>query len=51
MSGDKLDKGRVPHQPTTDRERRMTTAQGGPIAVDQNSLTAGPRSPVLRSPC
>ncbi|MFX0544300.1 catalase [Roseovarius sp. S1116L3] len=47
MTDDTLDKGGAPRQQTTDRERTMTTAQGGPIADDQNSLTAGPRGPVL----
>ncbi len=42
-----LGKGGEPRQQTTDRDRTMTTAQGGPIADDQNSLKAGPRGPVL----
>ncbi|MFD0857897.1 catalase [Roseovarius aquimarinus] len=47
MTDETLDKGGAPRQQTTDRNRTMTTAQGGPIADDQNSLTAGPRGPVL----
>ncbi len=47
MTDNKLDKGGAPHQQTTDREKTLTTAQGGPIADDQNSLKAGPRGPVL----
>ncbi|MDO5758101.1 MAG: catalase [Rhodobacterales bacterium] len=48
MSDDnKLDQGGAPRQQTTDRDSTMTTAQGGPIADDQNSLKAGPRGPVL----
>ncbi|OWU68108.1 catalase [Marinibacterium profundimaris] len=35
------------HQTTDDTEQTMTTAQGAPIADDQNSLKAGPRGPVL----
>ncbi|WP_323765156.1 catalase [Marinovum sp.] len=35
------------HQTTTEAERTMTTAQGAPVADDQNSLKAGPRGPVL----
>lgn len=42
-----LDNGGASHQTTDDKERALTTAQGGPIADDQNSLTAGPRGPVL----
>lgn len=42
-----LDKGGAPRQQTTSRDQTMTTAQGGPIADDQNSLKAGPRGPVL----
>ncbi|WP_281968944.1 catalase [Roseovarius nanhaiticus] len=47
MADETRDKGGAPRQQTTDRARTMTTAQGGPIADDQNSLTAGPRGPVL----
>jgi len=47
MTDDTLGKGGEPRQQTTDRDRTLTTAQGGPIADDQNSLTAGPRGPVL----
>jgi catalase len=47
MKDAELDKGGAPRQQTTDRDETMTTAQGGPIADDQNSLTAGPRGPVL----
>ena len=47
MTNPKLDKGGAPHQQTEKRDETMTTAQGGPIADDQNSLTAGPRGPVL----
>lgn len=35
------------HQTTSDAEQTMTTAQGTPVADDQNSLKAGPRGPVL----
>lgn len=42
-----LDKGGAPRQQSTDRERTLTTAQGGTIADDQNSLKAGPLGPVL----
>jgi catalase len=34
-------------KPTNDKPARMTTAFGGPVADNQNSLTAGPRGPVL----
>jgi len=37
----------VPHQQASARDDTMTTAQGAPIADDQNSLKAGPRGPVL----
>ncbi|MGC8201458.1 catalase [Aliiroseovarius sp. PTFE2010] len=37
----------VPHQKASARDDTMTTAQGAPIADDQNSLKAGPRGPVL----
>ncbi|MDF3383990.1 MULTISPECIES: catalase [Sulfitobacter] len=47
MTDKALGKGGEPRQQTTDREKTMTTAQGGPIADDQNSLKAGPRGPVL----
>ncbi|UOA34210.1 Catalase C (plasmid) [Sulfitobacter sp. DSM 110093] len=47
MTDKELGKGGDPRQQTTDREKTMTTAQGGPIADDQNSLKAGPRGPVL----
>ncbi|MFG6553946.1 catalase [Sulfitobacter sp. 1A16808] len=47
MTDKELGKGGEPRQQTTDREKTMTTAQGGPIADDQNSLKAGPRGPVL----
>tara|TARA_R110002095_G_scaffold210150_1_gene197231 strand:- start:195 stop:2252 length:2058 start_codon:yes stop_codon:yes gene_type:complete len=47
MTDPKLDKNGAPHQQTEKRDETMTTAQGGPIADDQNSLTAGPRGPVL----
>ena len=47
MTDKELGKGGEPRQQTTDREMTMTTAQGGPIADDQNSLKAGPRGPVL----
>lgn len=47
MKEDGLGKGGEPRQQTTDRDRTMTTAQGGPIADDQNSLKAGPRGPSL----
>ena len=47
MTDKELGKGGEPRQRTTDREKTMTTAQGGPIADDQNSLKAGPRGPVL----
>ena len=42
-----LDKGGAPRQQTKAREQTMTTAQGLPVSDDQNSLTAGPRGPVL----
>ena len=47
MKDAKLDKGGAPRQQETDRERTMTTAQGAPIADDQNSLKAGARGPTL----
>ena len=47
MKDAKLDKGGAPRQQETDRERTMTTAQGAPIADDQNSLKAGSRGPTL----
>ncbi|KIN65860.1 Catalase [Sulfitobacter noctilucae] len=47
MKKTELDKGGPSHQTTDDRDQTMTTAQGGPIADGQNSLTAGPRGPVL----
>lgn len=47
MKDAKLDDGGAPRQQTTARTKTMTTAQGGPIADDQNSLKAGPRGPVL----
>ena len=47
MTDKELGKGGEPRQQTMDREKTMTTAQGGPIADDQNSLKAGPRGPVL----
>ncbi len=47
MDQSKPGKGGEPHQQTTDRDRTMTSAQGAPIADDQNSLKAGPRGPVL----
>jgi catalase len=31
----------------TEKRKTMTTAAGIPVADDQNSLTAGPRGPVL----
>ena len=31
----------------TDKRQRMTTAAGVPVADNQNSITAGPRGPVL----
>ena len=43
----KLDKGGEPRQQTTDPDKTMTSAQGTPMADDQNSLTAGPRGPGL----
>ena len=43
----KLGKGGEPRQQTTDPDRTMTSAQGTPMADDQNSLTAGPRGPGL----
>ncbi|UWQ53209.1 catalase [Leisingera caerulea] len=42
-----LDKGGAPRQQTDAHEETITTAQGTPISDDQNSLTAGPRGPVL----
>ncbi|MDU9006786.1 catalase [Sedimentitalea todarodis] len=42
-----LDKGGAPHQQTDAGEETLTTAQGAPISDNQNSLTAGPRGPVL----
>tara|TARA_B100001167_G_scaffold157128_1_gene104379 strand:- start:1335 stop:3401 length:2067 start_codon:yes stop_codon:yes gene_type:complete len=47
MKDAKLDDGGALRQQTTARTKTMTTAQGGPIADDQNSLKAGPRGPVL----
>jgi catalase len=47
MTDMNLDKGGAPRQQTDKRDETMTTAQGGPISDDQNSLTAGPRGPVL----
>ena len=47
MKKSDLDKGGAPRQQTTERERTMTTAQGAPMADDQNSLKAGARGPVL----
>ncbi|MFD2740078.1 catalase [Sulfitobacter aestuarii] len=46
---DKIDlgKGGEPRQQTEDRDETMTSAQGAPMADDQNSLKAGPRGPVL----
>ena len=35
------------HQTTSDAAQTMTTAQGVPVADDQNSLRAGPRGPTL----
>jgi catalase len=35
------------HQTTADRADTMTTAQGGPVADDQNSLRVGPRGPLV----
>lgn len=35
------------HQTTGDRDATMTTAQGAPIADDQNSLKSGARGPTL----
>ena len=43
----KLGKGGEPRQQTKDPEKTMTSAQGTPMADDQNSLTAGPRGPGL----
>ena len=42
-----LDKGGAPRQQADAHEETITTAQGTPISDDQNSLTAGPRGPVL----
>ncbi|MCX7567702.1 catalase [Sulfitobacter sp. F26169L] len=47
MTEPKMDKGGATHQQADQRDETMTTAQGGPIADDQNSLTAGSRGPVL----
>jgi len=47
MSKSHLDDSGVPHQTTETHDETLTTAQGAPIADDQNSLTAGPRGPVL----
>jgi catalase len=33
--------------PSTKRKKMLTTAHGAPVADNQNSLTAGPRGPVL----
>lgn len=43
----KLGKGGEPRQQTTDTDKTMTSAQGTPMADDQNSLTAGSRGPGL----
>ncbi|MBZ6379145.1 catalase HPII [Pacificimonas flava] len=42
-----LSKGGANHQKATGEDDRMTTAQGHPVADDQNWLTAGPRGPQL----
>ncbi len=47
MTKNDLDQAGAPRQQATDRKHTMTTAQGGPIADDQNSLKAGARGPVL----
>ncbi|RKF12615.1 catalase [Roseovarius spongiae] len=47
MDRNDLGKGGEPRQQASKRERTMTTAQGGPIADDQNSLKAGARGPSL----
>ena len=39
MTDRTLGKGGEPRQQTTDRARTMTTAQGGPISDDQNTLS------------
>ncbi len=31
----------------SNQKRKLTTAFGGPVGDDQNSMTAGPRGPVL----
>ena len=48
MSKDlELSKGGANHQKPRGDDDVMTTAQGHPIADDQNWLTAGPRGPQL----
>ncbi len=47
MSEYKLSKGGANHQKAKGDDDTMTTAQGLPIADDQNWLTAGPRGPQL----
>ncbi|SLN66572.1 catalase [Oceanibacterium hippocampi] len=47
MTKTPMDKGGAPRQQAIDRARTMTTAQGGPVADDQNSLKAGARGPTL----
>ncbi|MXO86451.1 catalase, partial [Altererythrobacter aurantiacus] len=42
-----LSKGGANHQKPHGHDDVMTTAQGHPIADDQNWLTAGPRGPQL----
>ncbi|WP_187336297.1 catalase [Novosphingopyxis iocasae] len=42
-----LSPGGANHQKPSGDEDRMTTAQGAPVADDQNWLTAGPRGPQL----
>ncbi|MFW8634831.1 catalase [Cribrihabitans pelagius] len=47
MTDPETGKGGEPHQQMSSKQRTLTTAQGAPMADDQNSLKAGPRGPVL----
>ena len=35
------------HKQNKENKRRLTTAAGMPVADNQNSMTAGPRGPIL----
>ncbi|HEY9091834.1 catalase [Parasphingorhabdus sp.] len=47
MSNDKTGSSGETHQTTKDADQTLTSAQGAPIADDQNWLTAGARGPQL----